>query len=99
MLQYAHNLGLALDKLLNALLLGDPDELLSRRCARAAYAHVAGFWHVCRLLDRLFGPHHCYLAEEAGSAGRELWHWSNNYSKPVLVYPPGGDPAPPAGSV
>ena len=98
-LQYLLNLAIALDKMGNALLLGHPDESISRRCARAENAGIWGFRHICQVLDKLIGPHHCYISDEPGTKGKEILHWSKNFTLPILTVGPGGDIVPPQGSV
>ncbi len=79
--QVALNLALLLDKTSNAILLGDPNETLSRRTARArdAGSHAAAvFCTALTAVWRAFGADvdHCAWAEQTGSVGAEVWHWS-----------------------
>ena len=78
------------DKALNTLTLGDPNENMSRRIARARAAGDRWAAIACRMLTWLFwiftrSPDHCALALQPGTLGREIWHWSNNDTEPVLT--------------
>ncbi|HQT78549.1 MAG TPA: hypothetical protein PLD10_15965 [Rhodopila sp.] len=95
----ARNQNLADDLRANAALGGFPAETISRRSGRAADAGRFPFHSFCWLLDFLIGPHHCYASEQPGTTMAELWPWSNNFTYPDYMMPPGGDPAPPSGSV
>jgi hypothetical protein len=81
LLQLLYNLLLLSDKTLNALLLGDPNEPLSRRIARARDAGSVSACRACAVLTFVFsliGPKrdHCTWSLEPGSIGREIWAWS-----------------------
>lgn len=54
---------IALDQLLNVLLLGSPDETLSARAFRCRYWSVPWFW-LWKAIDTLFfwEPQHCEAA-------------------------------------
>jgi hypothetical protein len=73
---------LAGDHVLNTLLLGDPNETLSRRIARARAAGQRWAVVTCRVLQAVLGGHgatdHCTWAltnsEPLGS--REVWNWN-----------------------
>ena len=82
--QFCLNVAIALDKLGNALLLGDPNETISRRVGRVRDTGKKWAFVVCRVLSQMFGRDHCSAAEEPGTLGRELWNWSDNFSEPVL---------------
>lgn len=82
--QFALNLGLALDHLANTLLLGDPNETLSRRVGRARDAGHKWASAVCRVLSQLFGRDHCGFAESPGTTARELWAWSPWLGEPDI---------------
>lgn len=73
--QFVVNLLLILDKLANTLLLGNPNDTLSLRFSRAADAGERWAKLVCRILG-WFSPNHCKHAEQHGSRGKEIWHWS-----------------------
>lgn len=76
------------DKALNTALLGDPNENLSRRIARARKAGEAWARVACRILTALFWvfnrSDHCTLSLEVGTNAAEVWHWSNNDTEPEL---------------
>lgn len=82
--QFALNIALLADHALNVATLGDPNETVSRRVARAREAGQGWAWVACRILSAVFGRDHCGLALQPGTSGRELWHWSDNDSEPVL---------------
>lgn len=67
MKKYLFNILLSLTQLLNALLLGDPDESLSSRCAKK---HP----RAAQLIDRLFwfDPRHCERSLEPEEGGHGL---------------------------
>lgn len=77
---YSHNLLVACDQFLNALLGGWPDETLSSRCWRW-YKDGVRSWP-CRLIDALFwwdkeqrggtSIRHCELSWESERNGRQL---------------------------
>jgi hypothetical protein len=57
--RYIRNVGVAADKMLNAVLLGDPNETISSRMGRQILAGKCVFCKfACRLLD-VFWPNHC----------------------------------------
>lgn len=72
--QLVVNLALAFDHLANALLLGNPNDTLSIRFARAADKGERWAKFVCNVLG-WFAPNHCQNAETKKSAGAEIWHW------------------------
>lgn len=75
-MQYALNIGIALDRLVNAVLRGNPSETLSQRLGRAQAAGSRRACIVCRLLD-LINPRHCAWSLLPGpSLGKELWDWN-----------------------
>jgi len=65
--KYLLNILLAMTQLLNALLLGDPDESLSSRCAKK---HPKA----AELIDRVFwfDPRHCQRSLEPDEGGHGL---------------------------
>lgn len=67
MKKYVLNILLSLTQLLNTLLLGDPDESLSSRCAKK---HPKA----AELIDRLFwfDPRHCQRSLEPEEGGHGL---------------------------
>lgn len=67
MKKYVLNILLSLTQLLNALLMGDPDESLSSRCAKK---HPKA----AELIDRLFwfDPRHCQRSLEPEEGGHGL---------------------------
>ena len=78
--QFAMNLALALDRLANVLLLGDPAETVSQRLARARAAGNRWAALACRGLaavGRRLGEteDHCTWSLSPDSSGRELWRW------------------------
>jgi hypothetical protein len=80
--QFALNVGIVTDRGLNVLLLGDPNETLSQRTARARVAGSRWAAWTCRVLSflsRLFGERgdHCEWALAPGTSGAELWAWSD----------------------
>ena len=79
--QIALNTALILDKTLNTTLLGDPNETLSRRIARASLAGERWAARACKVLTWIFeligSDHdHCAWSLQPGSVGREVWAWS-----------------------
>lgn len=53
--RYILNVLIAIDQLGNALALGDPDETISSRCAKAA--HGSGWWRLGRLIEAVDPGH------------------------------------------
>lgn len=83
--QFGMNVALIADHALNTFLLGDPNETLSRRIARARAAGQSWAKLVCKVLSFFaFGGDHCTWAEQPGTSGNEIWHWSDNFSQPNL---------------
>ena len=82
--QLVANLALLLDHAGNTLLLGDPNETISSRTARARNAGHRWAAVACRVLTAVLGGHgdedHCAYAIDATlpSMGREVWNWSCN---------------------
>jgi len=84
-LQYVYNLFLALDQLINCVvLLGDPDDSVSGRCGFAIYVKRTPKWWVTplkELIDLFFlvvfsENDHCKNAIEAEEKlQKELWRW------------------------
>ena len=74
---YVFNVALALDRLLNAILLGDPEETVSHRLARylvrsrnpSALALTLAW--VLELID----PGHLQRVYKHDADGKELWRW------------------------
>lgn len=85
--KFGMNLALWADHGLNTILLGDPNETVSRRVGRAAEENQKWACVFCHWLSQTFGKDHCQKAIEPGTSGREIWHWSNNPSEPDLVDP------------
>lgn len=83
MMKYLYNLGLSLDQLLNAILLGDPDESVSGRCGRAMKSGKPKFWvpGLTAFIDAMAfivarEMNHCSNAIEPEEMHqRELWSW------------------------
>lgn len=74
--QLGLNLLLALDQFGNALLLGDPNETISRRTARAWIAGHRWAKILCQILN-VISKNHCAWALEPGpSIGVEILHLS-----------------------
>lgn len=69
---YLRNIFVALDQLLNAVLGGDPDETISSRCAKAAFA--SGWWRLGRVLEAL-DPGHMDRTREDDEGGDALSEW------------------------
>lgn len=72
---YALNIGLAMDRLANAALLGNANETLSQRTARAELAGNRIARLACRLLG-LIDRNHCAWSLEPGTIGMEIWSWN-----------------------
>lgn len=68
------NLALMADHVANTLLLGNPNDTLSIRFARAADHGERWAQTVCKVLG-WFSPHHCQNAETKKSEGADIWHW------------------------
>lgn len=68
--RYILNILIAIDQLCNALALGDPDETISHRCARAAYG--SGWWRLGRLIEAVDPGHLARAKERAKGRGRPL---------------------------
>lgn len=83
--QFAMNWLLWLDRTGNTILLGDPNETISRRTARAREAGEKWAFVACKILAFFLGRDHCAYAMTPGSWGKEIWHWSNNDSEPELT--------------
>ena len=79
LIQFFLNLLILADHALNTSLLGNPEETLSARIARA---RVAGhYWATigCKCLSLMFffmKRDHCTWALEKGTVDQEIWHWS-----------------------
>lgn len=79
--QIAANLALLADHVANTLLLGDPNETLSRRIARARAAGLHWASRTCRALQFVLGGHgaadHCTwaLTNSVPVGSREVWSW------------------------
>ena len=73
---------LIIDKAGNTVLLGDPNQTLSARAARARLAGskpAAAFCAVLTWIGNRFSGHgdHCTWAiSDSPSIGAEIWHWS-----------------------
>lgn len=78
-LQVALNLAELLDVMGNTLLLGSPQETVSRRVARARASGERWAAVACRGLSVLFWfmrRDHCTWALTPGVIAKEVWHWS-----------------------
>ena len=88
--QLGLNAALTLDLMLNAALLGQPGETVSRRTARARAAGSVAARRFCAILTWSFGllgmdRDHCTWALSDGpSIGREVWHWSPDIPTPPI---------------
>ena|SRR5689334_17561597 len=85
MAQLGANLALMLDHVGNTLLLGDPNETISSRTARARAAGQKWAVYACKALTVVFGgkgqdKDHCVWAVDAKmpSLARELWDWNTD---------------------
>jgi hypothetical protein len=76
-----------IDKTGNVLLLGNPNETISRRTARARDAGEKWARRACWVLSKVLGHDHCGKALEPGTIGTEIWAWSDNFSQPDLSNP------------
>ena len=72
---YVLNIALAVDRLLNAALLGNANETLSQRTARAELAGNKFAKLACRIIG-LVDRNHCAWSLEPGTVGSEIWPWS-----------------------
>ena len=70
MKQYARNVAIALDQLINTLLGGDPDETISSRASKAARG--SGWWRLGRVLEAL-DPGHLKAAREDDEGDDAVW--------------------------
>lgn len=82
--QYLYNLALSFDQLLNAILLGDPDESISGRCGRAVASGKPKFFvkPMAKIVDFIFlilfkEKDHVKNAIEPEEFPheKELWSW------------------------
>jgi hypothetical protein len=73
------------DKSLNTLLLGDPNETVSRRTGRAMLQGHRWAIKACSVLSFFLGYDHCQFAMQPGSLATEVWAWSENFSQPALT--------------
>jgi hypothetical protein len=71
------NFLLALDRLVNALLLGNANETISQRAARAQITGNRIAAALCGFLD-LFDSGHCTdsLDPDSGTNAAEIWDWN-----------------------
>lgn len=67
------NVLIALDRLVNALLGGDPRETLSSRMGKARERCPVCYW-ICRGLHWL-DPSHCDDARNDDAGDRAIWRW------------------------
>lgn len=87
--QIGDNAALILDKCLNTLLLGDPNETLSARIARCREQGERWATIVCSVLTFVFNlipsikRDHCTWSLEPGSIGAEVWDWSPKVPDPL----------------
>lgn len=83
--QITLNLLLAFDQFANALLLGDPNETISRRTARARNSGEAWAKALCSVLN-IISKDHCTWALTPGpSIGAEVLHLSQPPPPRVIV--------------
>ncbi len=83
MSQYIYNFFLALDQMINAILLGDPDESLSGRLGRAKLSRKPKFWvgPMIDINDFLWWTftgelqHSINAVEKEETFDKELWKW------------------------
>lgn len=84
--QLAINLALLADHAMNGILLGDPNETLSARTARARRAGSVAARRFCAVLTfvlRGHGDHCAWALDNTGpSIGRELWSWDTDRLEP-----------------
>lgn len=86
--QLASNTLLTVDRVVNALLGGDPNETLSQRTARAELAGSRAAALACRLMGWVH-PDHCRWSLTPGTIGREVWAWSEPVGpRPLHEQPP-----------
>lgn len=87
MIQYIYNILLGADQMLNAFLLGDPDEGISGRCGRAMVSGRPIFFvpYLAKVIDWfarvLTGEvNHCLNAieHEEFPMEKELWSWERD---------------------
>ena len=74
--QIVLNALLATDRLLNALLLGDPSETVSQRLGRAQVAGNRVAAVVCLALNAINRDHCAWSLQPGPSIGREIWRWT-----------------------
>lgn len=76
---FGRNVFIALDRLLNVLLLGSCDETLSERMERLRASGSKVGCVACKVMSAAFffiGGDHCDYARENGrKLGVEFWHW------------------------
>lgn len=76
------------DKALNTATLGNPNENMSRRIARAREAGERWAAAACRVLTVIFWPFrhgdHCTWSLQPGSEAAEIWHWSPPAAQPLV---------------
>ena len=75
MRQFVLNWLLAIDRLVNTVLLGNPNETLSQRLGRAQNAGSRPACVVCRWLNVINANHCAWSLEPGPSIGREIWRW------------------------
>lgn len=84
--QFAINLALLADHALNVATLGDPNETVSARTARARRAGSVAARRFCAVLTFVLRGHgdHCdwALDNTSPSIGRELWSWNTDRLEP-----------------
>lgn len=84
--QLAINVALLLDHAMNVVLLGDPNEAVSARAARARRAGSVAARRFCAVLTFFLRGHgdHCTwaLGNTGPSIGRELWSWDTDRLEP-----------------
>lgn len=77
---FLRNVFIALDRLLNVLLLGSCDETISERTERLRASGSRTGCVLCKAMSLVFKflkSDHCDYAKINGrSLGREFWHWS-----------------------
>jgi len=77
---FLRNVFIALDRLLNVLLLGSCDETISERTARLRNSGSKTGCALCAVMSFVFrwiSKDHCSYALQYGrTLGKEFWHWS-----------------------
>ena len=87
--QFVFNTAIIADHILNWVLLGDPNETVSARTARARNSGSKTAAVFCRVLTFTFRnkPDHCSyaLSNTQPSVAREIWDWNSDEIIPTGV--------------